>query len=214
MRIAITFCVFAGCADVPQPFELDHARVMAVRIEPPALAAGEVARVDVLVTDGDAGPRIAPPDEVTIAPLPGVDIGRDTDGWYVVAPAVAANTVAALAISVRSIDGEQAVQKTLAFGARAENPRAPSILLDGLLMGASVEIGGSTERVLSTDLPAADEAAAELSYRWFSSIGELVGYTRASATLEPASGDGHIAVVVRDQAGGTAWTLVTATVTP
>lgn len=209
MRIATALAFCVGCAEVPQPFELDHARVMAVRVEPPAIAAGEVARVDVLVTDPEAGPRVAAPDDIAIAPIAGVEIASDGRGWYVVGPPVTASVIAALSLTVQSSEGPLPAQKTLAFGKRADNPPVPEITVDGRATDETIAITGVRDRVLSIDATADD-----LSYRWFSSIGELVGYTRASATLEPTVGDGYIAIVVRDQAGGTAWTLAPATVMP
>lgn len=210
MKHLIPILACAACTDVPQPFELDHTRVMAVRVDPPALASGEVARVDVLVTSAEAGPRVATPTEVSIAPIVGVDIERDATGWYVVAPD-GVTAIVPLSITVESEDGPLSIQKTLAFGSHADNPRVPVIAIDGVDTDASrtAELAGTDDRVLS--VAATNE---DLSYRWFSSIGELVGYTRPTATLEPSGGPGHLALVVRDQAGGTAWTLLTARVTP
>jgi hypothetical protein len=56
---------------------------------------------------------------------------------------------------------------------------------------------------------------AAFSYRWFSSVGELIGYTRPEARLEPdQERTGVVGVVVRDQAGGTAWTIIDVAVAP
>lgn len=190
--------VVAACADVPQPFDLDHARIMAVRIDPPAIAAGERARIDVLITDSTATPRVADPGDVAIE-APGLTLERDAQGWSVVAPPITA--VVPLALTVTTVDGPLAGQKTIGFGARADNPAPPSFGVPALVAGREAAL-------------AVDEPGAELSYRWFSSVGDLTGYTRAEATLEPIAASGYLVVVVRDQAGGTAWTITGAEVAP
>jgi hypothetical protein len=210
----------AACEDVPMPYDLDHARVMAVRVEPPALAAGERARIDVLVTDAAGGPRVADAGTFTIrSPIP-LAITREPDGWVVQAPsetdlamarttlglAPDADVIAPLELAIDSDEGELRATKTVALGTRAANPPAPAILQDG--EPAPRVMTDAADVVLTVD--AADPA---LSYRWFSSVGDVTGYTRAEATLEPIAGTrGHLGVVVRDQAGGTAWVLVPAEV--
>ena len=193
--------VLVGCADVAQPYELDHPRVMAVRIDPPAIASGDTARIELLVTDLD-GPRVAPPSEVEIAVPFGASVGRDDEGWFVTAGAV--DTLVALDITVQLVGQPATVQKTFAIGERAENPPRPKII------GQLVEIPAGRDAAFTPEV--VDEA---LSYRWFSSIGDLEGFTRAEVTLDPIAGAaGEIALVVRDQAGGTAWEIAAATVTP
>jgi hypothetical protein len=216
--------VIGGCEDVPQPFDLDHARIMAVRVEPPALAAGERARVDVLVTDSSVVPRVADAAAFTLASPGGATVVREADGWYVEAPgsevlaamrdalalAPDADVIVPLAIDVATPDGALAAQKTIALGTPAANPAVPAILVDGVAPAGAATLAPGRDAVLATPSPGAD-----LSYRWFSSVGDVTGYTRAEATLEPVPGAaGHLALVVRDQAGGTAWTLVPAAVEP
>ncbi len=220
--LVIAACLLVGCDDVPQPFDLDHARVMAVRIDPPALAPEDRARIDVLVTDSSAQPRIADPATVTVEAVIGVTVGRDDDGWFATAPTAAqltalrvalgvadgADVVVPLALTIATVDGVLPAQKTLALGTRADNPAAPAITLDGAV-GALVMTPGRDAAL------AVAPSVAALSYRWFSSVGDLTGYTRAEARLDPVRGaEGHVVVVVRDQVGGTAWTIATASVLP
>lgn len=220
-RGLLLIALLAGCDDVPQPFELDHARVMAVRVEPPAVAAGERARIDVLVTDEADGPRVAAAERFAVN-APGLAVARAADGWYVTAPgepelaaaraALAlpadADVVAVLQLAVDSAAGTLEAQKTIAFGAPAQNPIAPAILQDGV----AGPIATTVDREVTLTPTPVDDG---LSYRWFSSVGDLVGYTRAEVRLTPeAAGAGVVGVVVRDQAGGTAWTMATAEVAP
>lgn len=192
--------LLVGCADVAEPYELEHPRVMAVGVTPPGLAAGETARIDILVTDAD-GPRVADPNEVEISSDFGLAITRD-DGWHITADG--RSSIVAFDVRVQVGAELLAAQKTLAFGAHADNPPAPVI-------AASVaEIPADRDYVLTPEV--IDPA---WSYRWFSSIGELTGYTRPEATLEPIAGaEGAIALVVRDQAGGTSWAIQPAAVQP
>lgn len=208
MSRALLLLVAAGCTDVPMPFELEHTRVMAVRLDPPAVAAGERSTVEVLVTDATDGARVASAAQVTVTSPAPLAIEQTGDGWVVTAPPQLPDgeLVVPLEITIDTDDGPLSAQKTLALGTTARNPEAPAILQDGV--PAPTVMPPDTDVVLTVD-----GASAELSYRWFSSVGDLTGYTRMSATLEPAPGArGQLGVVVRDQAGGTAWTLVDAEV--
>lgn len=193
MKYALIFLV--GCADVAQPYELEHPRIMAVAVTPPGLAAGETARIDVLITDG--APRVADPAEVEITSMFGLAIERG-ETWTITAD----ERTSVVAFEVRV--GELTAQKTLAFGAHADNPPVPAIAapLDEIPANRDLELA-----------PVVVDPG--WSYRWFSSVGELTGYTRPDATLEPVAGaSGAIALVVRDQAGGTSWVIEDATVQP
>jgi hypothetical protein len=207
MRASI-IVLLAACADVPQPFDLDHARVMAVRVEPPAIVAGETARVDVLVTDSSAQPRETQAFEILVTPELAPYVQRGDAGWQITAPdelVLAEPIVVAFDLVVDTADGPLRANKTIELGRTAQNPIAPAITLDGVAGELAIPI--ATRSFLGVE--PMDPA---LSYRWFSSVGDLVGYTRAEARIEPeAVTEGTIAVVVRDDAGGTAWTIVPAT---
>jgi hypothetical protein len=181
MRALPIIVLLAACEDVPQPYDLDHARVMAVRVDPPAAAPGERATVEVLVTDSTAAPYVATDvsmRDVVAGPEPGVVL---------------------LDIHVGTADGPLVVQKAFTIGTRRENPAAPVIVTPlEFVDGEKVTI----------ELAAPDPA---LVYRWFSSVGDLTGFTTPAARIDPKAGEGFIVVVVRDLAGGTAWTVTPAT---
>ena len=86
MKRMVLLLGLVGCADVPQPFELDHARVMAVRMEPPALAPDAVGRIDVLVTDAERGPRLADPTAFVVTAPAGIEVTQAATGWEVQSP--------------------------------------------------------------------------------------------------------------------------------
>ena len=203
--------VLGACESVPEPYELDHTRVMAIRAEPPAITSGERARIDVLVTDDTTGPRVADADDVTIASTAEAPVSREEDGWYV---ACLDSNPRVATVSVAIVSGDEALiaTKTIAFGSHADNPAAPAILHDG--QTGTLAIEARADVMLATDpAPAVDDDT--LSYRWFSSVGEIVGYTRPEAKLKPSrNSSGQIWLVVRDQAGGVAWTAEPASVAP
>jgi hypothetical protein len=199
--------LLVGCDDVPQPFDLDHARVMAVQIDPPSIAAGERASIHVLVTDATSGPRVADPTALDMTAPGGIVVERGDTGWSVLAPDVAIEAIIPLAITVETDEGTLSAQKTLALGTRAENPSVPEILLDG--DARALEVPPDRESILSVAEP-----QEGLSYRWFSSVGDLTGYTRSEVRLEPIDdARGFVVLVARDQMGGTSWTIATAAVT-
>jgi hypothetical protein len=217
-RNLIVLCgaLLAGCDDVPLPYELDHARIMAVRVEPPAIGPGERARIDVLVTDASDGPRVATAPTFTASAPGGLRVTREEDGWFVHAPSDGelaaarsalgldpdADVIVPLDLAVETDEGALLAQKTLALGTRGDNPAVPEILQDGVAGGSPMIAG----REVQLSVSAADPSH---SYRWFSSVGELTGYTRAEARLEPDREMlGTLGLVARDQAGGTAWTLL------
>jgi hypothetical protein len=219
-----------GCEDVPQAFDLDHARIMAIRAEPPALAPEATAAIDVLFTDSTIEPRVAAPDAIEIR-LPAEAAAfadylvRTADGWRLTAPdAATIDTIRAslglaagdplavpLELELATADGPLTAVKLVAIGAAAANPAAPAIMIDGT-PGAAVQTG------IDAALAASPTAGDDHVYRWFSSVGELDGFTRPTATLspeiEPPRTTGHLAVVVRDAAGGVAWTIVPVAVAP
>jgi hypothetical protein len=230
---ALVAALLAGCAgDVAQPYELDHARVLAVRVEPAALAPGETGTVTVLFTDSRAEPRVASPEGLTLRlaepfarPEWQALLQPTSRGWQVRAPdasnlrAIRASLALAddvplvvpLTIDVATQDGTLRAQKLLAVGTTATNPAAPALRdasgnpLTQLEISAGVEVGLSTE------------ATPGLEVRWFSSLGELRRYTQAESSIKAAADErgaaGSLMVVVRDQAGGVSWNLVPLQVT-
>lgn len=214
-----------GCADVTEPYELEHARVIAVRTEPAALAPGEAGTVAVLVTGVD-GPRVAPPDGLTVT-VPAeltayVAVTRGPDGWTVVAPTAAqlAGLRAALGVPVvdpvavpltvtTTVDGVTLVaHKWTVVDATAANPTIAEVALDGVAAPVFRAAAGSAPRLSVTH-----DAGPPAVVRWLSSVGELAQYQSAEATLDAAApARGAIVVVVRDARGGVAWQIIPAEV--
>ena len=82
-----------GCNDLSQRWELDHARVLAVRMSAPGLAPGATATVDALVVDDAGVPAVVTPRLVALA-TPGdaavLTVAPADGGWTVTAGDAAA----------------------------------------------------------------------------------------------------------------------------
>lgn len=223
--VLIAIVLAAGCADVTEPYELAHPRVIAIRTEPAALAPGARGRIEVLVTGAD-GPRLAPDDTLAVT-VPAalaalVRVAREGDGWSVVAPSAEQVAAARAVLSVpddqplalplelvTEVDGVTlAAQKWTIVGASADNPAIDGVAVDGVAASELRVAAGSSPR-LSVRHDAGDAAVV----RWLSSVGDLARYQTAEATLDAArAAAGAIVVVVRDGRGGVAWRIVPAAV--
>ncbi|MCX5748129.1 MAG: hypothetical protein NT062_37190, partial [Proteobacteria bacterium] len=114
--------------------------------------------------------------------------------------------VVPLTLTLTTPDATLVATKVVALGVHADNPPAPQILRDGTRQAIALTVGVEAGLIVEGALP-------DHAYRWFSSVGDLVGYTRAEATVTPAiATTGWIVVVDRDATGGTAWTIAPATV--
>lgn len=221
---ALAAATLGACADdVAQPYELDHARVLAVRTDPAQLGPGDRGVLEVLTTDAAAAPRLARADELEVSLAPELDrpelsglqglLVSSPEGWAVHAPdaATLARARAALGLAaeaavplplqlrVHGVDGVLEAQKVVLLGARAPNPPPPEIVISERAATA-----GETERAL--EISAMPSGA---SARWFAWPGELASYTRPAATwtlsAQERAAAGLVAVVVRTADGGVAW---------
>jgi hypothetical protein len=213
----------AACDATSAPSELDRARVLAVQIAPPRLGPEESAATEVLVGRADGTVSVVAPDsiEVTGAP-PGSPasgmVTRGPDGWSIACPdaeALAAMRAAmdlpdeepipvALAVEVE-VDGELLpASKYIFLGTEGDNPQLAGITAEGAREEDGVLVAAAGDEIAI----AADGAAGEgeLSYAWFTALGDIDLYLSEAATLtadEP--GTGPLVLVVRDQQGGVTW---------
>lgn len=227
-HIAITLTALAAaasaCDDNGAPSELDRARVLAVQISPPHLAPEETAPVRVLVgnSDGTVSEEAPAAIEVVGAP-PGSPasgmVGRSADGWAIACPGaeVLAELRAemelgaddpipiALALAIE-VEGERlTATKVVYLGSQGANPEVAGIAFEG-----GSEDGDVLVAQVGDEIAIAAEGAAgdtELSYAWFTALGDIDLYLSEEATLtteEP--GEGPLVLVVRDEQGGVTWT--------
>lgn len=215
-----------GCSDLSQRWELDHARVLAVRLSPPGLSAGERAAVDVLVGNDAGEPAVIAASAVAVA-ASDADLGQAitvavVDGGWVVIAGDAAALAAAGATAAQPLDVDLTLDvtvdghlltalKSVRLGAAAANPAVPAIEVEGAAAGATIDLAIGDELALGlSGLGGGDD----LIFDWFTSTGTLRRSETATATLEIAAADpasGHVVAVVRSPDGGVAWTSAAVT---
>ena len=216
--LLVVVVAVAACDATGSPSELDRARILAVRVDPPHLAAGEVGRVDVLVGGDDGRVAVVAPEEVSAVTAPVEMIARDATGWQVRAPgdaeiaamraalALPADALVPVSISIAvAVEGEPlTAQKSVHLGAAGGNPTVGTITFGGVPAPADRIVIPAGDVALLAD-PIVGEG--ELTYAWYSSVGDLERYARQDATLTALAGyQGQIAFVVRDETGGVVWT--------
>jgi hypothetical protein len=228
--------------DVAEPYELTHPRILAIRTEPAVLPAGSEGRLDVLFTDGVTPPRLATADEISLSLDPALDEalghpdpatlftrGRAGEGgWQLRAPdeatlaavraqlGLAAGAAVPLPVDVQitSSTASLRAQKAVSFGTFVGNPDPPRISIADQPVAATASLPSGSEISLHAEVPAASLAgpADDVTYRWFSSIGELRRYTQALALIETnaeeAGREATLLVVARTPAGGVSWNFV------
>jgi len=214
----------AACDENGSPSQLDRARVLAVQISPPHLSPAETAPVRVLVGTSDGRVLQEEPGGIEVvgappgSPASGM-VGRGADGWAIACPGP--DELAqlrtdmelgpedpipiALAVDVEVEGAVLSATKYVYLGSDGENPQVAGISIDG-----GTEEEGTLVLRVGDAIPIAAEGAAgdtELSYAWFTSVGDIDLYLSEEATLTlEAAGEGPLVLVVRDERGGVSWT--------
>jgi hypothetical protein len=145
-------------------------------------------------------------------------IGRSADGWEVACPdarglaalraelEIAADQPIPVPLAIEvDVDGERlTATKYVYLGSQGENPQLAGITMAGAVEQDGVMLISTGDQIAI----AADRAAGEgeLSYAWFTSVGDIDLYLSEEATLS-AEGptDGQVVLVVRDDSGGVTW---------
>ncbi len=217
--------VAAGCDNNGAPSELDRPRVLAVEVSPPHLGPDESGPVDVLVGRDDGTVDVVAPTSVEVAGAPSGSavesmVGHGADGWAIECPdaqvlamlraqmGLAAEEPIPIGLAVEvEVEGlVLTATKVVYLGSRGDNPELSGISADGGREEDGVLVIGAGE-----EIPIAADGAdgdSELSYAWFTSVGDIDLYLSEEATLTASdqAGDGQLVLVVRDQQGGVAWT--------
>ena len=222
LALAAALGLGACTQDVDPPWQLDHARVIAVRATPPRLASGDVARLDALVGREGAAPLETVPDtaEVLSPTSLAAALSGTAGTWTVTAPGaaqlaaaraelgLAADAPVPLQLRVTFSDSGLAARKVVWLGARADNVVIPRALVDGQDAMAQDALTVGAE----VDVPLAVDFDARHNVNWLTSCGTMHDFDLARAYLRVEAADpqaGAMALVVRDDQGGVAWRVWT-----
>jgi hypothetical protein len=218
--VALALLGSAACAgDVDPPWQLDHDRIVAVRAEPPGIAAGQTSRIDALLARKGAMTSVATPELATVvSPTSLADVLSIADGtWVVTAPGderlaaarselkLAAGDPVPLQIGVSYAGQTLVATKTLILGAPAANPPLDGITVDGQPPGDALTVGKLVKVPLSIN---ADDVTYDVT--WVTSCGTMHDFDLPQAYLKVESDDptaGELGVVVRDAHGGVSWKI-------
>ncbi|NVB78737.1 MAG: hypothetical protein HOV81_10115 [Kofleriaceae bacterium] len=212
-RLALLL-VLAGCVDDSDPpWQLDHDRILAVRIDPPAILTGEVARLDALLAHAGGPTTTEQPIGVTAAGAPAelfTVVHFNLDHWEIDGPPEAQLAQARAELGLADdapvpIDvklqfpGPLYATKTVYLGTSYGNPTA-RVTLDGADVPASLALTAHRAYRFVVDAPRA---------HWFTSCGELRGHDQLEVTLVTGEAcSGELVLVGRDDRGGTMWQVI------
>ncbi|MEZ4368089.1 MAG: hypothetical protein R2939_17680 [Kofleriaceae bacterium] len=237
LALVAALLVGAGCTDLSQRWELDHARILAVRATPPGLGADEVALIDLLVIDDAGTPSVATPGLASTAeanPEPAVaaalTLSPTSAGWQATAgdadDLAAARAAAGLADDepldvlvgvTHSVPGAAdplLAIKAVRLGEADVNPATPTIRVDGLTVAegdvATVERGREIELTFVEEFadPSEDEP---LEFDWLTGTGSLTKSQTRRGLLEIGAEDpdaGYVVAIVRTATGGVSWSWI------
>lgn len=225
--LAVVF-VLVGCnADIDEPWELDHDRIIAVRANPPRILPGETSTLELLLGYEELPVEQRPPNFAgVVSPESLKDLVKpDAGQWVVTAPSedqlaaaraelklqpgapvpLQVGVAATWPYPVASIDGMTfGATKTIWLGDSWANPTMSGMLING----ASPE---QDELVVPKDekVPLFVEADDTIHIvNWLTSCGEMHDFDLHSAYLvvTPESNqEGELALVYRDDKGGVSW---------
>jgi len=212
----------AACNNNTDPrWQLRHDRIVAIRLTPAHVAAGQVAVLDALVTSVDGGLAVQPPVVAAAAGAPasldGVVTSDASGGWQVMAPdaaaldaartdlGLAAGAAIPLELSTTFAVGGEALNATKRawLGDVHDNPVVGPVTIDGAAPGDAITVPFDTDVALVIDADPADHV------NWLTSCGSLNSDDNEHAVLlhvkpgDETSGD--LVVVVRDPEDGVAW---------
>jgi len=208
--------MLAACAPAPvepEAWQLDQDRVIAVRVSPPGILAGEHATIDGLVAHAGGPTTIETPSAVTAAGSPLFEaVNFLFDHYEVIGPddatlagartelglAAGAPIPFPLAVFFGPLSGDHFnTHKDMWLGEADANPGLPALTIDGVQPTASLGVAVGRDIALVAD---AD------TVRWLSSCGTLRDDDQPNAILRVDEAcNGELVVVVRDGRGGTVW---------
>jgi hypothetical protein len=222
----------AGCmGDVDPPWQLNHDRIVAVRADPPGIAAGQTSRIDALIAHKGEMTRVATPELAAVtSPASLADVLSIRGGsWVVTAPGedrlaaarselqLAAGAPVLLQIGVaysrpdaRPGDQPLAAVKTIALGQPAANPTLDGLMIDGKPIDPAAPSADLTVGKLINVPLSVNANDVDFDVTWVSSCGTMHDFDLPAAYLRVETADpqtGEVGVVLRDAHGGVAWKI-------
>jgi hypothetical protein len=218
----------ACIGDIDPPWQLDHDRIVAVRADPPAIAAGQSSTLDALLGKKGGMTTVATPELAqVVSPASLSDVLTISAGhWVVTAPdearlaavrselqlAAGAPVPLQIGVAYTGPDPDQPLvaTKTIELGQAAGNPALAQmgLMIDGKPPGdepAELVVAKLVKVPLSIE---ADDTVFDVT--WLTSCGTMHDFDLPTAYLKVETDDpqsGELAVVVRDSHGGVAWRL-------
>jgi hypothetical protein len=227
--LALVLAATGACmGDIDPPWQLDHDRIVAVRADPPAIAAGQSSTLDALLGKKGGMTSVATPALArVVSPESLSDVLTISAGhWVITAPdearlaavrselKLAAGAPVPLQIGVSypgpDPDVPLVATKTIDLGQVAANPPLAdmAIMVDGKPPGdepAELVVAKLVKVPLSIN---ADDTVFDVT--WLTSCGTMHDFDLPTAYLKVETDDpqsGELAVVVRDAHGGVSWRL-------
>jgi hypothetical protein len=226
---ALVGTLVACNADLDEPWQLAHDRIIAVRATPPRIMPGEQSTLDLLLGYEELPIAQRGPDLAQVVMPESLEDTLAPDGgqWIVTAPDEARLAAAreelglepgapvpltiGLAVmwpyEVASVDGRTfGATKTVWLGDTAQNPDLVGMLVNGDAPG---DHGSELVVPKQEKVPLFVEADDEVDIvNWLTSCGEMHDFDLHSAYLKvlpEQPQDGELAVVKRDAQGGVSW---------
>lgn len=226
LLVAAATALAACGADLDEPWQLAHDRIIAVRANPPRILPGEQSTIDLLLGYAEKPVEERGPDlAMVVSPTSLADVlAPDGGAWVVTAPdedrlaaaraelGLEANEPVPLQVGVAvmwpydvtAVDGRTfAATKTIYLGESAQNPELIGMMIDGSEPASELVVPKEDKVPLFVE---ADDKVDIVN--WLTSCGEMHDFDLHSAYLKVLPDqpqDGQLAVVLRDDRGGVTW---------
>ena len=223
----------ASCmGDIDPPWQLSHDRIVAVRADPPGIAAGQTSRIDALLAHKGAMTSVATPAlAIVTSPTSLSDVLSLSGGtWTVTAPgddrmaaarselqlAAGAPVPLQIGVSYAGPGGDMpadqilAATKTLMLGQPAANPTLDGLMIDGKPIDPAAPSDPLTVGKLVNVPLSVNASDADFDVTWLTSCGTMHDFDLPAAYLRVETADpqsGELGVVLRDANGGVAWKI-------
>jgi hypothetical protein len=223
----------AGCmGDIDPPWQLNHDRIVAVRADPPGIAAGQTSRIDALLAHKGAMTSVATPALAAVtSPASLADVLSFSGGtWTVTVPGedrmaaarselqLAAGAPVPLQIGVSyagsggatPADQTLVATKTILLGQPAANPTLDGLMIDGKPVDAAAPSAELTVGKLVNVPLSVNASDVDFDVTWLTSCGTMHDFDLPAAYLRVETADpqtGELGIVLRDASGGVAWKI-------